>query len=80
METPRVFQSVFTMLALVVLGCFVTGTVLPKSFLIGYNDTHGVENVVVENLQFNGRRILNAEAGNFMIEKARGVRLVESRN
>jgi hypothetical protein len=59
---------------------FVGGTVLPKSFLIGYNDAHGVENVVVENLQFNGRRILNAEAGNFTIEKAKSVRFVESRN
>jgi len=59
---------------------FVTGTVLPKSFLIGYNETHSVENVVVENLQFNGQRILNAEAGNLTIEKARGVRFVESRN
>ena len=59
---------------------FVVGTVLPKSFLIGYNDAHSVENVVVENLQFNGRRILNAEAGNFTIEKAKNVRFVESRN
>ncbi len=58
----------------------VTGTGLPKSFLIGYNDAHSVENVVVENLSFNGRRILNAEAGNFTIEKAKNTRFVESRN
>jgi len=58
----------------------VTGAGLPKSFLIGYNSAHGVENVVIENLSFNGRRILNAEAGNFTIEKAKNVRFTESRN
>lgn len=59
---------------------FVTGTALPKSFLIGYNNAHGVENVVIENLSFNGRRVLNAEAGNFTIEKAKNVRFTESGN
>jgi len=58
----------------------VTGAGLPKSFLIGYNSAHGVENVVIENLSFNGRRVLNAEAGNFLIEKAKNVRFTESRN
>jgi len=58
----------------------VTGAGLPKSFLIGYNSAHGVENVVIENLSFNGRRVLNAEAGNFTIEKAKKVRFTESRN
>ena len=56
----------------------VTGTTLPKSYLIGYNDTHCVENVVVENLDFNGRRIVNVEAGNFTIDKAKNVRFIES--
>jgi len=56
----------------------VTGSKLPKSYLIGYNDSHSVENIVVENLQFNGRRILNAEAGNFTIETAKNVKFVES--
>lgn len=56
----------------------VMGTILPKSYLIGYNDTHCVENVVVENLDFNGRRILNAEAGNFTIDKAKNIRFAES--
>lgn len=51
----------------------VTGSELPKSYLIGYDDTHGVENVRIENLRFNGERILNAQDGNFTIEKARNV-------
>ncbi len=55
----------------------VTGTELPKSYIIGYNDAHSVENVVVENLYFNGRRISNADAGNFTIETAKNVRFVE---
>ncbi|MHC4488608.1 MAG: hypothetical protein ACYSW7_05445, partial [Planctomycetota bacterium] len=54
-----------------------TGTELPKSYLIGYNDAHSVENVVVENLSFNGRRISNADAGNFTIETAKNIRFVE---
>ena len=56
----------------------VTGTILPKSYLIGYNDTHCVENVVVENLRFNGRRILSATVGNFTIDEAKNVRFIES--
>jgi len=56
----------------------VTGPNLPKSYIIGYDDAHSVENVVVENLHFNGKRILNAEAGSFTIEKAKNVRFVES--
>jgi len=56
----------------------VTGLKLPKSFLIGYNDAHSVENVVIENLSFNGSRILGAEDGSFTIEAAKKVRFVES--
>jgi hypothetical protein len=56
----------------------VTGTRLPKSYLIGYDDAHSVENVAVENLHFNGKTILNAEAGNFTIDQAKNVRFVES--
>ncbi|MFC1633939.1 glycosyl hydrolase family 28 protein [Planctomycetota bacterium] len=56
----------------------VTGTTLPKSYLIGYNDTRCVENVTIENLDFNGRRILNAEAGNFTIDKVKNVRFKKS--
>ncbi|UCC96525.1 MAG: hypothetical protein JSW66_11855 [Phycisphaerales bacterium] len=56
----------------------VTGRELAKSYLVGYDDTHGVENVRIENLQFNGRRIESAEAGNFTIETARNIRFVES--
>ena len=55
----------------------VTGTALPKSYLIGYNDTQCVENVIVENLDFNSRRILSAKAGNFTIDKAKNVRFIE---
>ncbi len=51
----------------------VSGSELPKSYLIGYDDTHGVENVRIENLRFNGERILNAQDGNFMVEKARNI-------
>jgi Glycosyl hydrolases family 28 len=55
----------------------VTGSELPKSYLIGYDNAHGVENVRIENLRFNGRPVLNAEAGNFTIEKAKNVHFVE---
>jgi hypothetical protein len=56
----------------------VSGQKLPKSYLIGYNDAHSVENVVIENLKFNGSRILDAEAGNFTIETTKEVRFVKS--
>jgi len=58
----------------------VAGSELPKSFLIGYNNAHGIENVVIENLSLDGRRVLNAKAANLTIEKAKDVRFVESRN
>jgi len=56
----------------------VSGLKLPKSYLIGYNDAHSVENVVIENLSFNGGRILDAEDGNFAIETAKNIRFAES--
>jgi hypothetical protein len=56
----------------------VSGQKLPKSYLIGYNAAHSVENVVIENLQFNGSRILDAETGNFTIETAKQVRFLKS--
>jgi len=58
----------------------VSGQKLPKSYLIGYNATHSVENVVIENLKFNGSPILDAEAGNFTIETAKQVRFVKSKD
>ncbi len=57
---------------------YVSGSELPESYLIGYNDVHGIEDVVIENLQFNGRRIQGAEASNFTIEKAKNVQFIES--
>jgi hypothetical protein len=56
----------------------VSGQKLPKSYLIGYNAAHSVENVVIENLKFNDSPILDAEAGNFTIETAKQVRFVKS--
>lgn len=56
----------------------VTGSKLPKSYLIGYDDMHGVENVRIENLRFNGERILNAQDGNFTIEKASNIVFADS--
>ncbi|MFH1717342.1 MAG: glycosyl hydrolase family 28 protein [Planctomycetota bacterium] len=56
----------------------VTGSELPKSYLIGYDEAHCVENVLIENLQFNGRRILSAQDGNFTAETARNVQFVAS--
>jgi len=56
----------------------VIGSELPKSYLIGYDEAHCVENVLIENLQFNGRRILSAEDGNFTAETARNVQFVGS--
>jgi len=56
----------------------VTGSELPKSVLIGYDDTHGVENVRIENLRFNGERILNAQDGNFTIERAKNIAFADS--
>jgi hypothetical protein len=51
----------------------VTGSELPKSYLIGYDDAHGVENVMIENLRFNGQGILNAQDGNFTVERAKNI-------
>jgi len=56
----------------------VSGQKLPKSYLIGYNAAHSVENVVIENLKFNGSRILDTKAGNFTIETVKEVRFAES--
>lgn len=45
------------------------------SFLIGYDDgEHSVENIRIQNLRINGQVVTDPEAGNFTIEKARGVR------
>jgi len=51
----------------------VTGSELPKSYLIGYDDAHGVENVLIENLCFNDRRILKAQDGSFTVERAKNI-------
>jgi len=56
----------------------VSGSELPKSYLIGYDDAHCVENVLIENLQFNGRRILSAQDGNFTTETAKNVGFIAS--
>lgn len=56
----------------------VSGLELPKSYIVGYNDAHSVENVVIENLKFNGSKILDAKAGGFTIETAEKVRFAES--
>ncbi|MHC4510960.1 MAG: glycosyl hydrolase family 28 protein, partial [Planctomycetota bacterium] len=56
----------------------VTGPKLAKSYFVGYDDAHGIENVRIENLRFNDRPIVNAEAGNFTIETAQNIRFVES--
>jgi len=56
----------------------VSGQKLPKSYLIGYNAAHSVENVVIENLKFNESPILDAEAGSFTIEAAKEVRFVKT--
>ena len=55
----------------------VAGTNLPKSYLIGYNDAHSVENIIVENLRFNDKRVSNPDAGNFKIEWAKNVRFIK---
>jgi hypothetical protein len=56
----------------------VSGQKLPKSYLIGYNAAHSVDNVVIENLKFNGSPILDVKAGNFTIETAEQIRFVKS--
>ena len=50
----------------------VDGSV-PFSVLAGYDARHGVENVVIENLQLGGKKVTNAEAGKFSLEHAKGV-------
>jgi len=37
---------------------------MPSSYFIGYDETHRVENITVDGLYFNGRRITSAEEGN----------------
>lgn len=46
---------------------------VPFSLLSGFDDAHGVENVVVENLTFHGRRVRSLAEGKFFVENARGV-------
>ena len=45
----------------------------PFSILSGFDAGHPVENVVIENLTFYGKKIRNAEDGKFSIRNAKGV-------
>lgn len=45
----------------------VTGNHFPESYLCGYNATHKVGNVTIENLLINGQLIKNADEGRFSI-------------
>jgi hypothetical protein len=51
---------------------------LPPSYLVGYDDEHTVEKVVVENMRFNGMRVWDEERGNFKLDKAKNVLFIGS--
>jgi len=46
---------------------------LPYSVIAGFDAEHGIDGVVIEGLQYQGRPILNAKDGKFSIDFARGV-------
>ncbi|MBM3241695.1 hypothetical protein FJZ31_35915 [Candidatus Poribacteria bacterium] len=46
----------------------VTGKHFPASYFCGYDATHQVENITIENLRINGELITNAEKGRFSIK------------
>jgi hypothetical protein len=46
---------------------------IPFSILSGFDAAHPVENVVIENLTFYGRKVRDAEEGKFSVRNARGV-------
>jgi len=55
----------------------VTGPRRPRSVLRGYDEDHPVEDVTVENLSFNGKRVRNAEEAGFVIKShVKGFRLL----
>ena len=55
----------------------VTAGKMPRSYLIGYDDSeHSVRNVIFENVRINGRHIARPQDGNFTIENATGIRFV----
>jgi len=51
---------------------------LPPSYLVGYDDEHTVEKVVVENMRFNGMRVWDEKRGNFTLDKAKNVLFIGS--
>jgi len=51
----------------------VVGGPVPFSILSGFDAAHPVENVVIENLTFYGKKIRNAEDGKFSIRNVKGV-------
>jgi len=46
----------------------------PPSYLIGYDDDHGVEDVAFENFRVGGKLIRDSAAANLVVEKAQEIR------
>lgn len=51
----------------------VTDGPVPFSVLAGYDGQHAVENVTIENLKINGKKVTNATDGKFHLEHTKGV-------
>jgi len=49
-----------------------------RSFLIGYDDNHAVEDVVIEGLTIGGKPVVSADEGKFVLKHAKQIRFVES--
>jgi len=56
----------------------VFGDALPPSYLVGYDDDHTVDKILVENMRFNGVRIWDEKQGNFTLDKAKNVLFIGS--
>lgn len=46
----------------------------PPSYLVGYDEKHGVEDVVFENFRIHGKPIRNTAEGNIAVKHASGIR------
>jgi hypothetical protein len=51
---------------------------LAPSYLVGYDEQHTVDKVVIENMRFNGMRVWDEKRGNFTLDKAKNVLFIGS--
>jgi len=51
----------------------VVDSQFPFSIISGYDSSHAVENITIDNLTIHGKRIKSAKEGRFFIENAKGI-------